>query len=541
MPGARTRGRAAILGLTGALLAGCAMQAHQPLPHTPLRAQQAVLAASPDDEASRAALQARGIDTRHWPMPLWSADALSALMRARHPALQQARLDLDAARAQQARDRQSGAAGWVNGGELTVEHHSDRGAGGSPWSLGLALELGGAQAWLGASRRSAREAQAAAAADEAALQAAQVAWRLQRDLRDAHRGLWLAQRQAESAQAVARARAEVAQAWRSRLALGAADREAVRAAEQRWTDAERLAVARRDAVAQAQRTVASAAGMSATSAATWNIDVAPFDSEARWAAVVARAAEPLALQQAALLDRLDVRQGLLRYAAADAALRLEIARQWPELVLKPGWAWDQGDRRWSLGLGISLPVAGGSPAAIAVADALRRSEAGRFAVLQHQALSELDAARAALAAAAARLDPSQRQVDHQTAQAERTGQRLAAGNADRLQVLEARLAVLEARAQHLEARADAWAAAAALEDALQRPLEAPSLALALAEPSTPFSAPGAAAVAAAAAKVIAPASTTTTFTTATTATATATATATMTKPAPMASRPRTPP
>ena len=62
------------------------------------------------------------------------------------------------------------------------------------------------------------------------------------------------------------------------------------------------------------------------------------------------------LRKAALLRRSDVLDALEDYAAADAALRLEIAKQTPGFHLNPGYDFDQGQSKWALGIGLTLPV-----------------------------------------------------------------------------------------------------------------------------------------------------------------------------------------
>ncbi len=53
------------------------------------------------------------------------------------------------------------------------------------------------------------------------------------------------------------------------------------------------------------------------------------------------------IQQAALLNRVDIRAALAHYDAAEAKLRLEIAKQYPDFTLSPGYSFDQDDRIWS--------------------------------------------------------------------------------------------------------------------------------------------------------------------------------------------------
>jgi outer membrane protein, heavy metal efflux system len=48
------------------------------------------------------------------------------------------------------------------------------------------------------------------------------------------------------------------------------------------------------------------------------------------------------VQRAGLLHRIDIRRTLVEYAAADAALRLEIARQYPDVQLGPTFGFEEG-------------------------------------------------------------------------------------------------------------------------------------------------------------------------------------------------------
>ena len=58
------------------------------------------------------------------------------------------------------------------------------------------------------------------------------------------------------------------------------------------------------------------------------------------------------VRRQALLNRADVRGALAEYAASQSALQLEIANQYPDLHLGPGYGWNTGnagDNEWTLG------------------------------------------------------------------------------------------------------------------------------------------------------------------------------------------------
>ncbi len=105
------------------------------------------------------------------------------------------------------------------------------------------------------------------------------------------------------------------------------------------------------------------------------------------------------LQTAALLNRLDLRIALERYAVAEAKLKLEIARQYPDIKISPGYAYEFGDKIWSLGLSGLMTILTKNKLAIAEATQLREVEATQFEALQASVISEVNIANAKLAQA----------------------------------------------------------------------------------------------------------------------------------------------
>ena len=77
---------------------------------------------------------------------------------------------------------------------------------------------------------------------------------------------------------------------------------------------------------------------------------------------------------------------LADFAASQATLRLEIAKQYPDVRLSPGYQYDQGDNKWSLGLSVDLPVLNRNQGPIAEAKARRSEAAARFNAVQAKAL-----------------------------------------------------------------------------------------------------------------------------------------------------------
>ena len=101
------------------------------------------------------------------------------------------------------------------------------------------------------------------------------------------------------------------------------------------------------------------------------------------------------IRRRALLNRADILSALAEYAAEDSALRLEIAKQYPDLSLGPNFQLDQTDAKWTLGLSLVLPLLNRNKGPIAEAEAKRVEAAARFQALQAKVLGEIESAAAA--------------------------------------------------------------------------------------------------------------------------------------------------
>ncbi len=183
------------------------------------------------------------------------------------------------------------------------------------------------------------------------------------------------------------------------------------------------------------------------------------------------------IRQQALLNRADVRGALAEYAASQSALQLEIANQYPDIHLDPGYGWNTGsagDNEWELGLTLTLPVLNHNQGPVAEAEAKRAQAAAHFLAVQANAIAEIDGAlagyRAALqqvATARALLDNSQKQLDSVRAREQ-------AGETDPLAVANAEVEFATGAQNRLNALVQARQALGQLEDAVQSPLTLPA-------------------------------------------------------------------
>jgi outer membrane protein, heavy metal efflux system len=184
-----------------------------------------------------------------------------------------------------------------------------------------------------------------------------------------------------------------------------------------------------------------------------------------------------AVRRRAILDRADVRSALADYAASQAALQLEIARQYPDVHLGPGYELDQTDNKWTLGLSLTLPILNQNQGPIAQARAGRQQAAARFRSVQAAAIGQIDgalagyhAARQQAATAAALLTNLQQRL--------RSVQDMEqAGELDPLAVANAQVEFNTGALSRLDSLVKAQQALGRLEDAVQNPLTLPAPAL----------------------------------------------------------------
>jgi outer membrane protein TolC len=221
-------------------------------------------------------------------------------------------------------------------------------------------------------------------------------------------------------------------------------------------------VARQDAQAQ----LAAAIGVPATALDDIAVD---FDA----IATTPPAPPDPDAQRDAILHRADLLASLADYAAAESALQLEVAKQYPDIHLGPGYAYDTGTNRIAFGMaGITLPVFDQNQGGIAQADAKRKEAAARTEALQDSILGELARSLAhyrasldSLPLAHARLNAARKLRDSDAAG-------FAAGNVDRLSDTQTNADYVASEITYLDAVIAARQSADALEDAMQHPLAA---------------------------------------------------------------------
>ena len=178
------------------------------------------------------------------------------------------------------------------------------------------------------------------------------------------------------------------------------------------------------------------------------------------------------IRRHAVLNRSDLLAALAEYEVSQSALKLEIAKQYPDISFGPDYQLDQTDSKWTIGLGLVLPILSRNRGPIAEALAGREDSAARFVALQSAVVGELDAAIEDCRAALLKSRAADDLASHVAAQERAARVRRDLGEISGSEYLGVRIELNAGMQDRLEALVQAQEAVGRLEDAAQSPLDA---------------------------------------------------------------------
>ena len=432
-----------ILAAAALLLANCVR--YQPHPLDPPRSEQQFRTRSLSDPGLAAFLR-----RPDWPPAKLQLRDLYAIALYFSP-------DLDIARAH-LRTTQAGiltantrpnptvsiGGGWTNAPESPLVFHFDP---------AMTIETGG--------KRALRALEAGKLAEAARVDVDATAWHVLSRVRAAWIDYAMALRSVDVLNNEIRARNETIGILEKRLSVGEGARPEVETARALLIAVQLEARTAATSVSQAEVSLATAVGLPS---------LPPVDTSTLPQTL---ADLPLGdVQKAGLLHRADIRRSLLEYAAEEAALQLEIAKQRPDIQLNPGYAFDEGHHKITFGPGFEIPVFNRNRGPIAEAEARRAEAEARFNALQAQAIGEMESALAAYKGTRTELNDADRTLTTlETTRTEAIGRAIAAGEEDRLSLAGVHIETAVAARARLETERRLQGALGALDDAVQQPLE----------------------------------------------------------------------
>jgi len=396
-----------------------------------------------------------------WPLVQWGVSQLTLAAFLYNPDLEVARAHwaVTDASVTSASQRPNPAIGLAPGYNTTTGKSGIV----SPWILGIALDI----PLETAHKRKIRTAQAKCLSEAARLEIAQTAWSVRHQVREALLTLYAETQMTEIFYHQWQLQQDRVRFLTQCHDVGEVSGLVVSQAriEQEKSHADWLKSGRNKDLAIAQ--LARAIGVSVASLDGIEFDFQCFEDKA----VPELTAENIQCQ--ALLNRADLLAALAEYQASQYALQQQIAMQYPDLQIGPGYEFDQSEDKWSLGVSLTLPVFNRNQAEIAVARADRQEAAARFQAIQAEVLSQVSLAVMQYRASVEALRSSQgllKQMAVQTTQVENMVQ---VGEALELDRLNKDLAYHVALMSQLEARIAMHRVLSQIEDVMQMPTDLP--------------------------------------------------------------------
>jgi len=177
------------------------------------------------------------------------------------------------------------------------------------------------------------------------------------------------------------------------------------------------------------------------------------------------------IRRDAVVNRLDIRRSLAQYAAAEAALRSEIAKQYPNLSIGPGYTYEERNSFFTVGVSTALPVFNRNQGPIAEAEGRRKEAAAAFLQTQAQVIAKSERALSVYEAALKEVAEAESLVQLQETRQQSIQQTIRAGADSRLSLDGAQIQLSILASARLDALGRAQRALGDLEDAVQRPLD----------------------------------------------------------------------
>ena len=453
----------AICVMVSALLAACANEKYQAKPINPQQVTAKILAKDPLSADFKAYLIKQGYVESSLPFASWGLQQMTLSALYHHTKLDIAKAQLGFANAQLA------SASLKQNPTLNGSLARSNQANGDirPWAYGLNVEI----PIETAGKRQIKIEEAQHLVEVARIDVADTAWQLRSqiasDLLQYHENI----AQQKLLQQALDNQQKIVSILEKRVALGALSNTDLSASKL-------LLQAKKDALNNKQQNLRE---ISAKLAADAGLTLEKFNQiPVQALALEATMATPIqpdafkSLQQKALLNRLDIRRSLEKYAAAEAKIKLEVAKQTPDITLNPGFIFEFGDSIWSLGFSSLLNLLNNNPntqqTLIAEATQLREIEGAQFEALQANIIANLSQVTARYTAAQQNLTNTQQLQIAQQVYMSKLNKQFAAGAIDRLELTQASLNAQLVDTQVLAAQFDVLKNANEIEDMLQYPL-----------------------------------------------------------------------
>ncbi len=392
-----------------------------------------------------------GHPVRTWPIETWDLNELALAAYYFNPQMQVARAQAEAAEA-----------AITTAGARPNPSLALSGGVPSPYLFGLDLLF----PVIRARRQTIKVEQAQALSLAARCALGMATWKVRSGVRTAALDYALSLRRQELLDKETKLRAQQVQWLSERVTAGEVARPEVEWARLQWLDTRMALRTAQGRVPEARATLAAATGVPVSALNGINLSWQTFDQPPD-----VRTLSVQIIQREAVLNRLDVRQSLAQYQAAEAALQLEIARQYPNLTLGPGYHFEESDNFFTLSFATVLPIFNRNQGPIAEAEARRKVAAANFLATQANAIAQSEQALARYRTAYMAWQEANKSLSQiQNVQEPMALQAVRLGESDKLFLNSIQLQGTTAVTAQLTALYDTQVALGQLEDTIQRPL-----------------------------------------------------------------------
>ena len=455
--------KASFVTLAACLLAffsACSFQQYIPKTIDPVANTAKIKQKDPTDAQFNQYLINNGYAENNLPLQQWNVDDLTYCAIYFHPSLDVARAQWRLAEYSEASSAERPIP--ILNGHLANSNNASNEI--SPYAFGLSIDV----PIETASKRDIRIENARHLSQVAKLEVAQTAWQLRDQVAQALNEYQFNQQQIKLFADETSRRQQIVAVYQKRVDLGAASNVELSTAKLLLQTATSELNAKKHNNLVLLSRLANASGLPLASVETMHFTIdSDIQKNAQNSEIKASN-----IQTAALLNRLDIRIALEQYAVTETKLKLEIAKQYPDLVISPGYVYEFGNNVWSLGLSGLLTLLNKNKLNIKKATQLREVEATQFEALQTKVIAEANTANAALLQANQALSNQQQLRTLQQLNTQRFERKFKAGEIDRLELSLNALENIAADKNVALAQFQVKSALIQLENALQEPLSA---------------------------------------------------------------------
>ncbi|MGH9344400.1 MAG: TolC family protein [Terriglobia bacterium] len=434
------------------LMTGCAIQRYHVVPVTPAQTAAKLETRTLRDEGLRQFITTALGRPVTWPPKQWDFRLLTLAAFYFNPGLALARDQVETARAgiRTAEMRPNPVLTFTPGIP-------------SPYLIGLGLAF----PIVTAGKRGYEIQAAKNVSTEAELNLAEMAWTVRGNVRSALLNYLRAERDYGLSQLLERLRHARTARLSVELAAGEISRPELETARVALLDAQTAGRTAEARIAHGRAVLAAAIGIPAAALDGVRLDWPDFENLPSLSVLTKNK-----IRRDAVLNRLDVRRALAQYRAAQFGLKLEIARQFPNFQLGPGYQYEEQKSYFTPSISLNLPIFNRNQGPIAQAKAQRKQAAAHLVAVQANALAQCEQTLAQYSGDFKVLQTAQAaRANFSHVQVPMTSRAVATGESDRLALNAVLLQSSAAEKTWIDSVFQAQVALGLLEDAVQKPLE----------------------------------------------------------------------